>query len=190
MSNPDLAGRYKMPWGYIDVVTNEVSIVSTVEDPPKVRLGATAGGSLGCLSFNRVRADGNQDEVALLQGKIDERYRSVAEGGSAQQTELVGEFRFDIKKPQRNGETDDKATIPVLQLQHDRIVCHRMLVNANGAPLAGGSSYANDMWSPNGLMVTQQQDDGNFVTYRLSRPYDKGASPVAVWSAWSGPTGR
>ena len=63
-----------MPWGHIEVDTNEVSIVCDQQaDPPALRLAVKDGGSLGKLSFNRLRADGRQEEVALLQGKIDER---------------------------------------------------------------------------------------------------------------------
>lgn len=172
----DLAGRHALPWGYVDVVTNEITVASTVEDPPKVRMGATAGGSLGCVSFNRVRADGVQDEVALLQGKIDERYRSLADGGTAQQTELVGEFRFDIKKPQRDGETDDKATVPVLQLQHDRIVVHKPMVDPQGNRIAAGSSMPSAptrmtrFYSDGGKFCVNVQDDTGvprFVVYRV-----------------------
>ncbi len=175
MSNPELSGRYPMPWGYIEINTNEVSIVSTVEDPPKVRMGAVAGGSLGCLSFNHVRPDGVQEEVALMQGKIDERFRSATDGGTGQQTELVGEVRFDIKGPLR-GQTDDKATVAVMQLQHDRIVVHKPLVDPQGNAYGGGEGggIISDIWAPNGLGVTQMNPDGNFVTYRLERPFDKG----------------
>jgi len=42
------------------------------------------------------------------------------------------------------------------------------------------------MWAPSGLFFTQQQADGNFVTYRITTPFDKSANPKAVWSAWTG----
>ena len=45
------------------------------------------------------------------------------------------------------------------------------------------------MWSSDGLFFTQQQDDGNFVSYRVNRPYDITANPCALWSAWTGKIG-
>lgn len=170
-----LQGRYAIPWGYLDVGTNEISIVSTVKDPPKVRLGADAGGSLGCFSFNR-----GTHEVVLLQGKIDERYRSVAdEGTSPRPTELVGELRVDLLRPRRPGDTDDSQMVPVLTLRHDGVTCHVPGLVAQAEPRVGA------MWSEDGLFVTQQQSDGNFVSYELARPFDRGRFR-ALWSSWGG----
>ena len=67
-----------LPWGYIEAGTNEASIVSTVVDPPKIRL-ASKGPSWGALSFNWVRPDGRQVETILIQGKQDERARNLPE---------------------------------------------------------------------------------------------------------------
>jgi hypothetical protein len=39
------------------------------------------------------------------------------------------------------------------------------------------------IWSPDGLSFTQQQNDKNFVTYKVDRPYDKTANPVALWAS-------
>ena len=56
---------YPMPWGRIEVSTNEISIISTVDDPPKIRL-ASPNKTVGAMSFNKLRADGKQQELALL----------------------------------------------------------------------------------------------------------------------------
>lgn len=64
-----------LPWGYLGFGNNELSIISTVNDPPKLRLGTTEGISSGALSFNRV-ISGVQRENVLFQGKQDERFRS------------------------------------------------------------------------------------------------------------------
>jgi hypothetical protein len=69
--------KLELPWGYLEAGTNEVSVISTVEDPPKIRLAAAKGLSYGALSFNRLRSDGRQVETILIQGKQDERWRHV-----------------------------------------------------------------------------------------------------------------
>ena len=98
-----------MPWGHIEVDTNEVSIICTEQaDPPALRLAVAAGGSLGKLSFNRLRPDGRQEETVLLQGKIDERAPASLSGeltlhirrddpalGDDQQMRLILTFRND-----------------------------------------------------------------------------------------------
>lgn len=49
------------------------------------------------------------------------------------------------------------------------------------APPPGVDGHPHAMWAPNGLWVTQQQDDGNFLTYELARPFDVGRFR-AVWT--------
>ncbi len=99
--------RIALPWGYVELTTNEVSVVSTVDDPPAVRL-VSVGRALGKVSFNRLRPDGRQEEVAILQGKIDERYPS----------RLAGEVTIHV----RNLGTGDSAMVPVLLLRSDEAV--------------------------------------------------------------------
>lgn len=95
-------------WGWLEFDGNELSIVSTVEDPPKVRLAALYGRSLGALSFNRLRPDGRQEEVVLMQGKIDERYP----------TGLGGELLVQARRP---GGVGDAAMTNVLLLRSDGV---------------------------------------------------------------------
>ena len=54
--------------GFLQFDGNELTVGSTIADPPKVRLVAPEG-QLGAVSFNRLRADGAQEEVVLLIGK-------------------------------------------------------------------------------------------------------------------------
>jgi hypothetical protein len=56
-------------------------------------------------------------------------------------------------------------------------------VEVNGQPLVG--SIPAFMQSPDGRWRTQQQSDGNFVTYDMTAP----GGPKAVWSAWHGKIG-
>lgn len=55
--------------------TNELRIISKVEDPAALRLGAPKGIALGKISGDRIRIDGNHEEMILIQFKQDERTR-------------------------------------------------------------------------------------------------------------------
>lgn len=116
--------------GYVETGMNEVSIVSTVDDPPGLRLGvmreAGWGRSLGKLSFNSVREDRVQDECVLIQGKLDERFA---------ESDLVGEYVFFVRTPPGGGDEGDM--VRVLTLQHDRIVAHVPVVLEAGAEGTG-----------------------------------------------------
>lgn len=144
--------RIHMAWGYVDIgPTNEVHIVSTVEDPPKVRLAAAAGRSLGAISFNRLRADGQQEEVVLLQGKIDERWPVDS---------LVGELRLDLRRPARPGESDDAQMVPIVLCRHDGVT---WLVPQQAAD--SGAVTADAIVSATGRYRLLMQNDGNLVIY-------------------------
>lgn len=58
------------------------------------------------------------------------------------------------------------------------------VVGMGSAP-PGIDGHPHAMWAPNGLWVTQQQDDGNFLTYELARAFDVGRFR-AVWSRSGG----
>lgn len=146
-----------------------------VDDPTKYR-GGSRSRSLVAFSGDALRPDGGREDLVLHQYKRDERY--LNQGG------LVGETTTHLRRPGAQ-----EAGTLVQTVRFDGVTYHVPII-AEAGIVGQSMTRASDMWSPNGLMVTQQQDDGNFVTYRLSRPYDKGANPVPVWSAWSGPTGR
>jgi len=158
--------------GYFrSVGDNESTLVSTMDDPPKQRQGVQWqegwGRSLGAQSFNHVRANGIEDEIVLIQGKMDDRY--------ALGPEAAGEIRWDIKAP---GVNNDAAMRGVMNAFHDQI---RFNVPISAPNLVGGGVTPNFMDSPNGCYRTQQQNDGNFVTYHTCEmPWR------AVWSAWTG----
>ena len=147
--------RINLPWGYIEYSNNEISIVSTVDDPSGVRLAAAAGGSLGKISFNRLRSDGVQEEVALLQGKIDERYRSPEQ--------LVGELRLDLRKPSGG---DEGGMAPIFIARHDGI---QFFVPTT-------ASAPEFLRSNNNRFRLHMQGDGNLVIY------DDAAGSV-VWAS-------
>lgn len=110
-----------MPWGRIEIDTNEVSIVSTVADPPKLRMAATAGLSLGAVSFNYLRPDGRQVEMLLIQGKQDERVRGTSRP--------AGELTVHVNDG--NGE-DDANQRHVMTMRHDGVTFHIPILVAAG----------------------------------------------------------
>lgn len=62
------------PWGWIGTYDdNEIEIVSTIPDPPKVRLAVQADqveSNLGGVSFNVRRADGRHEEYGYVMGRL------------------------------------------------------------------------------------------------------------------------
>lgn len=81
--------RVDLPWGRVVFSNNEVSIVSTVSDPPKLRLSSVDGG--GAISFGWLRPDGAEEELVLIQGKRDERTRGESP------LPLVGEMTIHVQ---------------------------------------------------------------------------------------------
>lgn len=96
-------------WGYVVFDSNELSVVSTVADPPKVRLASAGGLSLGAFSFNRL-LNGRQYEMVLFQGKQDERTRENPHS-------LAAEFTIHMN---RGGE-QDADMVRILEARHDGI---------------------------------------------------------------------
>lgn len=113
-----MSQRIEMPWGYVDIGMedgkNEVIVVSTVGDPPKIKFASPEGISLGAFSFCRLRADGSgkMDEMVLFQGKQDERTRDNPSDQS-------GEFTLHINDGSNTG---DAAMVPVIQARHDGVL--------------------------------------------------------------------
>lgn len=108
--------RWNMAWGYIELTNNEVNIISMVGDPPKVRMAAPVGISLGALSWGRLREDGRTiDEMVLVQGKQDERTRAA---GVPYPYNLAGEFTIHLN----NGGNQDSNLVPVVQGRWDCVM--------------------------------------------------------------------
>ena len=100
-------------WGYVVFDSNELSVVSTVAAPPKVRLASVGGLSLGAFSFNRL-IDGRQYEMVLFQGKQDERTRHL---NPDDRRTLAAEFTIHMN---RGGE-QDADMVRILEARHDGI---------------------------------------------------------------------
>lgn len=78
----------------------------------------------------------------------------------------------------------DPGQPKVVEMRHNEI---EFKVPIRAPNLAGGG-VTDTMWAPDGRTFTQQQSDGNFVTYTASAPWSK-ANATAVWSAWTGKIG-
>lgn len=144
--------RWDLGYGFFAGAGNETTTASTNEDPPKSRLAALLGRSLGVFSWSRLRTDGNQHEVALWQGKCDERYPESA---------LAGEVTLHLTRP--NAGSVDSAMVHVATFRHDGVTFHVPV-----SPSGGGG--ADVLASPNGRLRLVAQDDGNLVLYRDGQP--------------------
>ena len=62
------------PWGWIGTYDdNEIEIVSTIPDPPKVRLAVDANkaeSNIGGVTFNLRRSDGRHEEYGYVMGRL------------------------------------------------------------------------------------------------------------------------
>jgi hypothetical protein len=160
--------------GYVIAEGNELTIGSKLDDPPKVRLtsiGTDHGGAGGVVSFNLSRQTGvcygsQQTEMAMIRVEQASDVRGDASNSKA-------EFNFLLND---GGTADADMQKPLAFVWN---VITRNLLSVLG-------SRPDTMWAPTGRTFTQQQDDGNFVTYSVDHPFDKSANPVALWSAWTG----
>jgi hypothetical protein len=166
----DLMGYFR------SIPPNETTLVSEIDDPPKHRMGVKRlfqswGRSLGAHSFNFVRESGIEEEVVLLQGKIDDR--SPLE-------HLGGEYRWDIKKP---GDASDAGMIGVMNAFHDKIDFH---VPISAPNLMGGAIVNNGrVYSSNKQYCWNFQNDGHQVQYKIHDLEDE-TTWKPVWSSWYG----
>ena len=86
--------KIDLGYGYIEYGGNEITIASTIDDPPKIRLATPKFGdsvSLGAVTFSRLRPDGEQEEMLIIQGTQDERYRNNP-------VDYSGELTIHIRK--------------------------------------------------------------------------------------------
>ena len=62
------------PWGWLGTVgDNEIEVVSTKSDPPKVRLAVeadTVESNLGAVSFNLIQPNGTHQEYGYVMGRL------------------------------------------------------------------------------------------------------------------------
>ena len=127
---------FDLPAGYFGPspnTMNEVDLVSTItepqSDPPFLNIGskrdAVGGVGLGGWRFGIPRADGQMHGVVLINGKIDERYRTLP-------GELVpGEVTCHISKP---GVDNDARWVHVFTWRHDGVQFHVPILNRHGEP--------------------------------------------------------
>lgn len=108
---PNAPDRLDLPWGYVLFGNNEILVVSTVDDPPKIRCASRAGLSLGALSFGRELPNGSIVEMVLIQGKQDERTRDDPNNSAA-------EFTVHMNN---GGGSVDAAMVPILEARHDGV---------------------------------------------------------------------
>ena len=130
-----MADRITTEWGYLEFSGNELQVVSTVADPPKVRLAAAEGGSLGAVSWNRLRPDGGQVEMVLLQGKQDERQRGAT--GDAQ---YAGEVTIHLN----NGGQQDANMVRVCEIRSDGVRFDVPVRPVAGFVLSGGQPLISE----------------------------------------------
>lgn len=166
--------------GYLVFDGNELTIGSKVDDPPKLRLtcpNTEHGGGGGVISFNFSRqagvvCDGHaQNEISMIRAEQAEDVRGDVGNTKA-------ELNFMVDDGRNNGQDSMRKPLAFTcdGYTHDTLGDRPII-----EPLEPVNVHPSAMWSPRGRFVTQQQDDGNFVTY------DTGVNPwKAVWSAWTG----
>jgi len=158
--------------GYVVVEGNELTVGSKIDDPPKVRLTSPTyshGGGGGAVSFNSspesISFGDRQTEMAMIRVEQAEDVRGQVANPKAEINFLLND----------GGTTDANMQKPFAFVWNTITQLRLAFVERT-----------DTMWAPSGLFFTQQQADGNFVTYRITTPFDKSANPKAVWSAWTG----
>lgn len=175
--------KVKMDWGYMEFGPNEMSIISTVPDPPGIRLASPMmqdsngqpSNSLGKISFNRLRSDGVQEEVIIIQGKVA--------GDRFGEDTLIGELRVDVRGPGDN----DAAMFPLLQGFFDKLVVHvpvEFLKGGNVPISEAQEAKVSRFYSDDGRYGYNVQGDptpeyphGRIVQYDITGPEWR---PVAI----------
>lgn len=153
--------RIDLPWGWIGPYgDNELEVVSTIQDPPKVRLAVDADkveSNLGSVSFNLRRPDGIHEEYGEIMGRLTADKREGA--------------LYIALRP--HGE---QACREVLYLDPHTAIFR---VKVEAPNLNTGSSLVppNELVSPSGTYRLSLQDDGNFVIYKMTA--DRG---TPVWA--------
>lgn len=116
--------------GVLAWVTNELRVYARNNDAAKFRVGGP-GDHGGCLSYNKVWLDGNNQpvdeaELGLIQIKQDERTRNDPNGERAELTIHLNNGDMSVHSDQR--------MVPVMLIRTDG---YTMLVPFNGSPEHG-----------------------------------------------------
>lgn len=140
-----------MPWGYVETFgDNEIAIVSTKADPPKVRLASTqVESNLGVVSFDIRRADGNLEAYAEITGRLTADKQEGA--------------LYIALRPR-----GEQSCREVLYLDPGVLLSHVPVQ----APNVGGNAAPNEMRHLDGIHWFVMQNDGNLVVYKNRVPFD------------------
>lgn len=137
--------------GELHFLSNELFVRSLIDDPPKVRLEAPPGSlSKGLVTWATRRPDGQFEELALLQGKQDERVREDP-------LNFTGEVDVFVRRHDPNT-GDDVQFRRVMTLRHDGVHFHVPVNVGDAAP----TSFLR---SSDGRFELHMQGDGNLVIY-------------------------
>lgn len=128
------------PWGWIGSYDdNEIEIVSTIPDPPKVRLAVVEGkveSNLGGVTFNVRRNDGRHEEMGYVMGRLtaDKQegamyvaLRPRGEGSSREVLYIdphVALFRVPVFAPNLGGSSEPMPRkIALRSMANNKLVC-------------------------------------------------------------------
>lgn len=173
---------YDLGNGQFRMQGNEIIIDAKDADAAKFRVGSRyvpgecgGGGAYSWDLIQEVHEGNRRVEAAVLVGGFNGR---------------TGEVGLCIWNGRDPGDIRDEDQKKVVEFRPDEIE-FRVPIKAPNFTGGGGApseQLVGRMWAPNGLSFTQQQSDGNFVTYLTQVPFNIASTNVkAVWSAWTGP---
>lgn len=148
------------PWGWLGTIgDNEIEVVSTMKDPPKIRMAVVADkveSNLGSFCFNLRRTaepdDDRHDELGYIMGRLTANKRQGALYVAL--APKIGQSCREVLY------VDPGAAIFRVPVQ---------------APNLGSvTTPPNELRHPNGIHWLVLQGDGNFVAYRNRVPFDYG----------------
>lgn len=98
-----------------------------------------------------------------------------------------GEIGICIWNGRDQNDIEDADQIKVVEMRHNEVEFKVPIIAPNLQGVNGAVGPVTRMWAPDGLHFTQQQMDGNFVTYRTKVAWSIDPLDVkAIWSAWTG----
>lgn len=128
------------PWGWVGTYDdNEIEVVSTRRDPPKVRLAVDEDkieSNLGAVTFNKRRADGRHEEYGYVMGRLtaDKQegalYVALRPRGEQSSREVLyidpsgAHFKVPVFAPNLTGQGASlPRTIALRSRANNRLVC-------------------------------------------------------------------
>jgi len=162
-----MAKLFDLPFGYVGTYDdNELEIVSTKSDPPKLRFAVDADkveSNLGAPSFNIRRSDGRHEEYALVMGRLT----ADKQGGA---------LYVAVRPPGQS------AVQEVAYFDSGQAIFHVPVIAPN---LGGGAAATGRLVSGSGRLVYQLQEDpasgpiGRIIVYDTHFSSDEAAwTPV------------